>query len=48
MTDFLAFLVIVIPATKSELKGFKMPRILRTIVRYASIFFGYLYVSFCA
>jgi len=45
MTDFLAFLVIVILATKSELKGFKMPRILRTIVRDATVYFLVIFTS---
>jgi len=45
MTDFLAFLAIVILATKSELKGFKMPRILRTIVRDATVYFLVVFAS---
>ena len=45
MTDFLAFLVIVLFATKPGFVGFKMSRLLRTIIRDATVYFLLIFTS---
>ena len=44
-TDTSVFLVVVILAAKSGLKGYKMPRILRIIVQDATIYFLVIFTS---
>lgn len=45
ITDFSAFLVIIVLAAKSGIKGFRMPGILRTIVQDATIYFLVIFTS---
>ena len=45
MTDLLAFLVIAIFAAKSGFIGFKLSRLLRTIIRDATVYFFVIFTS---
>lgn len=44
-TDFSAFVVIIVLAAKSGIRGFRMPGILRTIVQDATIYFLVIFTS---
>jgi len=45
VTDISAFLVIVVLAAKSGIRGFRMPGILRTIVQDATVYFLVIFTS---
>lgn len=45
MTDFLAFLVLVYFAAKSGFVGFKVSRLIRTIIQDATVYFLLIFTS---
>jgi hypothetical protein len=44
-TDLWAFVVIIVLAAKSGIKGFRMPSIIRTIIQDATIYFLVIFTS---